>query len=436
MYRDSLAVKMISDNQRARSRAASPACFGIESAPSRFPAEPGHCAYGDVNGLPLESCQPPSTCIVMDPTAPVMDGNLSRGTPAYGSVATQRMPYDPAYDPNVAAMPVHHPSAAVSVDPKRSVDPGFLSLLRSEGLSESTITLLLQQGFDSAAMLAVMEDHDIRSVTPNLGQARVLSRLVLQCKTGASAGVLRGRSNSFSHRSDLYVQPQALGVDGHLVQQPPAALQSASPRMGEFLGRRPSSAPSQHLLETSTYPAARPLLGLPVSPGGYGAGLPQTRPLSMYANSHAGLGVSAQQQPVAPKTFSGNYTPMELMKRPVNLPPLSPAQSPHHSPQLLRKGAAPVDAAVLQVSSALQTQTLNPNNKLSRRTGPPVIVSTMASPDTSKDLSFCHHLRSPAVDSLFCVLFSSLFTIWSVFQCFHLSLYLKRFKVLNSCGKC
>ncbi|XP_016140985.1 uncharacterized protein [Sinocyclocheilus grahami] len=369
LYRDSLSIKMIPDSQRIRSRAASPACFGIES---RFPAE--HSVYSDANGLPLDSG---STCIVVDPTAPVMDGTLPRGNPAYGSVSTQRMPYDPAYDPGSA----HHPPAAVSVDPKRTVDPSFLALLRSEGLSESTITLLLQQGFDSTSMLAMMEDHDVRSVAPNLGQARMLSRVVFNCKTGATgAAVMRGRSNSFSHRNDLYIQSQA--VDGNLIQQPPSTLQSVSPRMGEFLGRRPNSAPSQHLLETTTYPGVRSVGGLPVSPGGYAT---QTRPLY---NAHTGLAMSAQQQPpttpgVAPKTFSTTYSPMELMKRPPNLPPLSPSHSPHHSPQLMRKGAAPVESAILPASSALQPQTLNPNNKQTRRTGPPVIVSTMASPDTS-----------------------------------------------------
>ncbi|XP_016144416.1 C-terminal binding protein 2, like [Sinocyclocheilus grahami] len=392
LYRDSLAIKMIQDSQRIRSRAASPACFGIDS---RFPAELSHSVYSDVNGLPLESCQPASTCIVVDPTASVMDGTLPRGNPAYGSVATQRMPYDPAYDsgigpaPLTTGMPGHHLSAGVTVDPKRTVDSNFLALLRSEGLSESTITLLLQQGFDSTSMLAMMEDHDVRSIAPNLGQARVLSRVVLNCKTGATgAAVMRGRSNSFSHRNDLYMQPQALGMDGNLIQQPPSAMHSISPGMGEFLGRRPSSAPSHHLLETTTYPGVRSMGGLPVSPGGYTTALPQTRPLY---NAHTGLAMSAlpaQQQPptipgVVPKTFSSTYTPMELMKRPPNHPPFSPTHSPHHSPQLMRKGAAPVESTILPASSSLQSQTLNPNNKQTRRTGPPVIISTMASPDTS-----------------------------------------------------
>ncbi|XP_052414166.1 uncharacterized protein LOC127959186 [Carassius gibelio] len=357
LYRDSLSIKMIPDSQRVHSRAASPACIGVES---RFPAELS--VYSDANGLPLDSG---STCIVVEPTASVMDGTLPRGNPAYGSVPTQRMPYDPAYDPGAA----HH-------DPKRTVDPSFLSLLRSEGLSESTITLLLQQGFDSTSMLAMMEDNDVRSVAPNLGQARVLSRVVLNCKTGAAGAGLRGRSNSFSHRNDLYMQSQT--VDGNLNQQPPSALQSVSPRMGEFLGRRPNSAPSQHLLETTSYPGARSTGGLPVSPGGYDS---QTRPLF---NAHTGLAMSAQQQPtttpgVPPKTFSTTYSPMELMKRPPHLPPLSP----HHSPQLMHKGAAPVESSILPASSSLQLQSQNPNNKQTRRTGPPVIVSTMASPDTS-----------------------------------------------------
>ncbi|XDV43925.1 hypothetical protein PO909_012311 [Leuciscus waleckii] len=381
LYRDSLSSKMIPDTQRIRSRAASPACFGIDS---RYQSE--H-VYGEVNGFPLES----STCIVVDP----MDGNIPRGTQAYGSVASQRMPYDPSYDPGSSMLPAaptplstgNHPSGS---DPKRNVDPGFLSLLRTEGLSESTITLLLQHGFDSTSMLTMMEDHDIRSVAPNLGQARVLSRLVINCKSGATGTTsIRGRSNSFSHRSDLYMQPQALNMDSHLIQQPPNAMQSVSPRMGEFLGRRPSSAPSQHLLETSTYQTGRTMGGLPINPGGFATPHPQSRPLSMY-NAHTGLAMSAlsaqQQNPnapgMAPKTFSSSYSPMELMKRPPNLP-LSPALSPHHSPQLMRKGVAPVENNILPASSSHQHQSVNPNNKLARRTGPPVIVSTMASPDTT-----------------------------------------------------
>ncbi|CAG13339.1 unnamed protein product [Tetraodon nigroviridis] len=183
---------------------------------------------------------------------------------------------------------------------------------------------------------------------------------------------------AFSHRKDFYMQPQGLTMDPSLVQQPPSAIQPVSPRMGEFLGRRPSSAPSQHLLETTTYPGARPLatVAFPVSPGGYNSSLTQGRPLPLY-NAHTGLAMSAHgQQPppapgtpgAAPKTFSGSYSPMELMKRAPNLPPASPvgAPSPLQSPQLLRKGinAAPESSVVpVTSSSMLQGQNLN-NTKL------------------------------------------------------------------------
>ncbi|XP_034148501.1 C-terminal-binding protein 2 isoform X1 [Esox lucius] len=300
-----------------------------------------------------------------------------------------------------------HPGAGMSMDPKRVVDPGFLTFLRAEGLTESTISLLLQQGFDSPSMLAVMEDHDVRSVAQNLGQARALSSVVLHCKQqpGESAQAaqqrIRARSNSFSHGNSLYMQGLTQGLasmtvdPGMLHQQSPAAMQTFSPRMGEFLGRRPSSAPSQHLLETTTYGAPRgSFSGSPVT--GYGNAATPARPLSMY-NAHTGIAMSAQQhqQPpapntpggAAPKTFSGSYSPMELMKRAPNLPPLSPAlvQSPLHSPQLLRKGAALTgeNPGALPVTST-SMQTLNNGRTAGRRTGPPVIVSTMvASPDTS-----------------------------------------------------
>ncbi|KAE8284161.1 hypothetical protein D5F01_LYC17489 [Larimichthys crocea] len=336
-----------------------------------------------------------------------MDGAFPRG---YGAIASQRLPYDPNYDPSSAmvaatagmtsSLPPHHPSAT---DPKKMVDPSFLAFLRAEGLAESTITLLLQHGFDSTSTLGMMEDHDVRSVAPNLAQARVLSRVVLSCK---ASGPTRTRSNSFSHRNDLYMQPQGLTMDPSLMQQHPSTIQTVSPRMGEFLGRRPSSAPSQHLLETTTYPGPRPLGAgaYPMSPGGYSSALTQGRPLSMYS-AHTGLAMSAlgQQPPpapgtpgAAPKTFSSSYSPMELMKRPPNLPLASPmgAPSPLHSPQLLRKGinAAPENSIVPVTSSSnLQVQNFNNNNNkmIGRRTGPPVIVSTMVTtPDTSCILSF------------------------------------------------
>lgn len=410
LYREALGSKMIPDVQRIGGSSFTPGAFyGVQPPLPFYAAEPpslsAHQVYNSISNLPLEPRQPTATSSMVDPASQVMDGALSR---AYGALASQRLPYDPNYDPTSAMMastagmpsslPPVHPSTA---DPKKMVDPNFLSFLRAEGLAESTITLLLQHGFDSTATLTMMEDHDIRSVAPNLGQARVLSRVVLGCKTGGVA--TRTRSNSFSHRNDLYMQPQGLTMDPSLMQQAPTTIQTISPRMGEFLGRRPSSAPSQHLLETTTYPGTRPAAtgAFPVSPGGYNNVVPQGRPVSMY-NPHTGLAMSAlgQQPPpasgtpgTAPKTFSGSYSPMELMKRAPNLPPTSPvaAASPLHSPQLLRKGInAASESTIVPATSntALQGQNFSNNKLVGRRTGPPVIVSTMVNaPDTSRLMS-------------------------------------------------
>lgn len=405
LYRETLGSKMIPDIQRIGGSASTPAFYGIQQALPIYAPEPPPLTarelYNTINSFSLDPRLPAATSSVVDPASQGMDGALQR---AYGAVASQRLPYDPNYDPTApmvgvtagmtSNMPPIHPSAA---DPKKMVDPAFLAYLRAEGLAESTITLLLQHGFDSTATLGMMEDHDIRSVAPNLAQARVLSRVVLGCKTGGAA--TRTRSNSFSHRNDLYMQPQGLTMDPNLMQQPPNTMQNVSPRMGEFLGRRPSSAPSQHLLETTTFPGTRPLAGgiFPVSPGGYNNVATQGRPLSMY-NPHTGLAMSAlgQQPPpapstpgAAPKTFSGSYSPMELMKRPSNFPLPSPvtAASPLHSPQLLRKGigGAPESTIVpVTTTTSLQGQIPANNKMVGRRTGPPVIVSTMiTSPETS-----------------------------------------------------
>lgn len=392
LYRESLGSKTIPDVQRIGKGSVSPAVYAAQP-----PSLSTHPAYNNTSNLSLNLGQSVAAFSVVDPASQGMDSSPTR---AYGMMGSQRLPYDPAYDPSSAMMaatagltsnlPSHHPSAA---DPKKMVDPTFLNFLRAEGLAESTITLLLQHGFDSLATLVMMEDHDVRSVAPNLAQARVLSRVILGCKTNGPA--TRARSNSFSHRNDFYMQPQGLTMDPGLMQQPPSAIQPVSPRMGEFLGRRPSSAPSQNLLETTTYPGTRPL-AFPVSPGGYNSALTQGRPMSLY-NAHTGLAMSAHgQQPppapgtpgTAPKTFSGSYFPMELMKRVPNLPPASPvgAPSPLQSPQLLRKGmnAAPESSVPVTSSSMLQGQNLNNTKLVGRRTGPPVIVSTMtATADTS-----------------------------------------------------
>ncbi|TWW81987.1 hypothetical protein D4764_01G0018020 [Takifugu flavidus] len=405
LYRESLGSKTIPGVERISGSSISPAVYGVQPPFPKYAAQPPslstHRAYNNTGSLSSNFRQTAASFSALDPASQGMDGALPR---AYGMMASQRLPYDPNYDPSSAMMaatagmtsniPSHHPSAA---DPKKMVDPTFLNFLRAEGLAESTITLLLQHGFDSLATLGMLEDHDVRSVAPNLAQARVLSRVILGCKTNGPA--TRARSSSFSHRNDFYMQPQGLTMDPSLMQQPPSAIQPMSPRMGEFLGRRPSSAPSQHLLETTTYPGARPLATgtFPVSPGGYNSALTQGRPLSLY-NAHTGLAMSAHgQQPppapgtpgTAPKTFSGSFSPMELMKRVPNLPPASPvgAPSPLHSPQLLRKGmnVAPESSiAPVTSSSTLQGQNLNTTKLVGRRTGPPVIVSTMTTtPDTS-----------------------------------------------------
>lgn len=208
--------------------------------------------------------------------------------------------------------------------------------------------------------------------------------------------------------------------------QTPGAIPSINSRMGEVMGRRPSSAPSQQLLEVSGGYPGQP----PRTPGPYaGAIMPiHSRPMSAYASGitmpgmpmqgmqimpqqmtgsmpaiagsiHSMQGMP-QQMPVSlpalpqppqqvPKAYSTNYTvPMELMKRDRNLLPLSPMHSPHPSPQLMRKGSGSAsDSALIPIVPAAQGQgqgSLVANQKLSRRTGPPVIVSTMASPDTSK----------------------------------------------------
>lgn len=383
------------------------------------------------------------------PPALMQNAAVAPAAPTPVQAAPSSAPPPPASP--LPAPPPTVPGTPLPLEPKRIVDPEFLALLRNEGLSESTISSVIQQGFDSTSMLAVMEDNDVRTVAPNLGQARVLSRLVHNCKRPVEAlpapsqpqTPMRGRSNSFSHRSDIYHQqqhhhpshpPQPLTVDPHLMPpQTPGAMQTISPRMGEVMGRRPNSAPSQHLLEASGgYPGQSPR-----SPGPYtGAIMPvQSRPMSAYSTGMTMPGMPMQgmqimphqmtgsmpaipgsihsmpgmpqQMPMSlpalpqppqqvPKAYSTNYTvPMELMKRDRNLMPLSPMHSPHPSPQLMRKGGGPADNALVPMGAPGQGQgALVANQKLSRRTGPPVIVSSMASPDTSKSFFLLLSLTS------------------------------------------
>ncbi|XP_048126319.1 trithorax group protein osa-like [Alosa alosa] len=416
---------------------------------------------------PVNALYDPSAAQALPAAAPVMPQSSVVVMPA------QPMPLPP---PPVTPTPMA-PAPPPPADPKRTADPEFLALLRNEGVSESTIMSLLQQGFDSTGMLAVMEENDVRSVAPNLGQARVLSRVAVSCKRPVEApaptsqpqqqhhhhqnphhmGTMppppsRTRSNSFSHRSDVY-QPHhgmslgiGVGMESQMLTAPPTPMQTISPRMGEAISRRPSSAPSQHLLETTGGGGG---YGLPGSrtPGPYsGAMVPvQPRPMSAYSSQpalpmsahmaalqqqmpgmpHQMPGMAHQMQGMAhqtqiqqihamqsqqvpalpgvpqhlamtpmppqqaPKAYSTNYTvPMELMKRDRSLAPLTPMHSPHPSPQSMRKAGgqgAPTDGAMVPMGPAgMQAQSASlANQKLSRRTGPPVIVSTMASPDTS-----------------------------------------------------
>lgn len=419
----------------------------------------------------------PQQSLPLPPAMPVSDPNLSMAPPLPAPPAVVQpvavAPAAPvpvqtvlisAAPPSITPLPAPPPPTApqtpVPVDPKKTVDPEFLALLRNEGLSESTISSVIQQGFDSTSMLAVMEENDVCTVAPNLGQARVLSRLVQNFKRPVEAPPapsqpqtpMRARSNSFSHRSDVShhhqhqhhhhpPQPsQALNVDPQLMPpQTPGAMQTISPRMGEVMGRRPSSAPSQQLFEASgSYPGQPPR-----SPGPYaGAIMPvQSRPMSAFSSGMAMQGMPmqgmqilpqqmtgsmpaiagsihsmqgmTQQMPLSmpalpqppqqvPKAYSTNYTvPMELMKRDRNLLPLSPMHSPHPSPQLMRKGGGPAsDNALVPIGATSQGQgqgSLVASQKLSRRTGPPVIVSTMASPDTSKSFFLLPFLLSAVV---------------------------------------
>uniref|UniRef100_G3P562 C-terminal-binding protein 2 n=1 Tax=Gasterosteus aculeatus TaxID=69293 RepID=G3P562_GASAC len=498
-YREPAAVtagKMTSDGQqRIPSRGPSPAHYGMDHASPRYASEPppltGQSVYTDVNGRPLDPQQQGATCLVVDPstqasmimrqetaspytiqqqqqlqqqqpplppppTMPCADPNLSMMAPLAAPPATVQTaavaPIAPALvqaaltsvppppvAPLTAPLPPAAPQMLLPLDPKKSVDHEFLALLRNEGLSESTISSIIQQGFDSTGMLAVMEENDVRTVAANLGQARVLSRLVHNCKRSADAlpaasqaqTPMRGRSNSFSHRSDIYHQQQhhhpthpsqALTVDAQMMPpQTPGGMQTISPRMVDLMGRRPNSAPSQHLMEASGGYPGQP----PRSPGPYaGALMPvHSRPMSAYSagatmsgmpmhgmqmmpqqmtgsmpaiqgSMHAMSGMP-QQMPVSmpaltqppqqvPKAYSTNYTvPMELMKRDRNLMPLSPMHSPHPSPQLMRKGGGPAQENALVLMGPPGQNTMAVNQKQSRRTGPPVIVSTMASPDTS-----------------------------------------------------
>ncbi|XP_032921537.1 C-terminal-binding protein 2 isoform X2 [Catharus ustulatus] len=386
LYRD---PKLALDGQRMRGRDVPPAWYGTEppgprygAEPPAFPSRPGY-SDGAERAPEAVARQAVPTCLVVDPTTST-GSSYGPGRESSGA----KGPYD-SYEAAVAT-PSHPPVPPNFPGPegKRSFDPEFVALLRAEGVSESTFAALLQQGFDSPNLLAMMEENDIKSVAPNLGQARVLSRIAHNYKAEMQlqrqerrSGALRPRtrSNSFSHRSELPAEY------GH-----PPPLQPLSPR-GVEIHRRPSSAPTQHLLETTTYPAPA---GAPQGPhflpgSGYNTPLPcstHPRPPSAYS---APVGVPmtvtnphASPSPNPKTAYPTTYTvPMELMKR-ERTAVASPAPSPHSSPQLLRRPGTAGDSSLAPAGPAFPAQ-LSPYPKLSRRTGPPVIVSTMASPEPS-----------------------------------------------------
>ncbi|XP_028845551.1 uncharacterized protein LOC114795959 isoform X1 [Denticeps clupeoides] len=344
------------------------------------------------------------------------------------NTASPAMP-PPAAPSTLGGLPPQPPAPTPVVAPQTPMaaapgiaDPEFLTLLRNEGLSENTITSLLKQGFDSTSMLVVMEENDIHSLAPNLGQARVLSRVAqsfrrpnetLHLSTPQQSGLhqlplaTRGRSNSFSHHTDSYLSHPGIGLGMNMgldAQQllSSTPMQTITARIGEAIGRRPSSAPSQHLLETpSGYPTGAKNPGSysgPIMPfhcrslSTYGPQTALALPSHISAIHHQIQPIPSQMpalpaqpqiqqiQPMpaqqAPKAYSTNYTiPMELMKRDRTPAQLTPMHSPHR-----KAGMTSMNGTIVPVATTNQSLT---NQKLTRRTGPPVIVSTMASPDTS-----------------------------------------------------
>ncbi|MEE6486486.1 hypothetical protein FKM82_014614 [Ascaphus truei] len=416
MYRDPTG-RVITEGQRPRSRDPSPARYTVETANPRYVSEaatfPSRQLYNEMMERSIDPSlgrQTGPTCLVMEPSeAAAIDGTLGTSSisanRAYSSARENinaKMAYD-NYESSLAPSHDQIPMSLSGAELKRAVDMEFFSALRNEGLSESTINALMQQGFDTPSSLAVMEDHDIKSVAANLGQARLLSGLIKsyrgdlqmlrqdQQKTNSLRA--RARSNSFSHRGDLMRSEFGLQshnnpvLDGTSIQQHTLSLQPVSPRMAE-LNRRPSSAPSQHLMETATYPSC----GMStqnqqfIPSGGYSAPF-QPRPASAYP-AHSGIPMTVVHSNVStgPKTaYPTSYTvPMELMKR-ERPQPTSPLHSPHCSPQLLRKQGGHLESSLSFPPPTMPSQqALNsPYQKISRRTGPPIIVSTMASPEQS-----------------------------------------------------
>ncbi|XP_039093860.1 C-terminal-binding protein 2 isoform X1 [Hyaena hyaena] len=397
LYRDP-SGKGAAQGQRMQSRAPSPTRCAGELVDGRYaaeaPAYPASQVYNDVSERPVDSAparQAAPTCLVMDPsTATASDGGpgvapgpLNRG---YGPAreAVSRL----AYENCEADLP-----SLQGAGGRRRALPEFLALLRAEGVAEATVVALLQQGFDSPAVLATMEDADIKCVAPNLGQARVLGRLAAGCRAemqlwrqGRAGPLPRMRSSSFSHRSELHGDLSSPGASA-LQPQPVGPLQAASPRAD--LARRPSSAPSQHLLETAaTYSAP----GAPHFPSssGYSSPIPcaltarpgpTCPPQAGVALTHPGPATPLHPGPRT--AYSTALTvPMELLKRERSVA-ASPLPSPHGSPQLLRKPGVPAEPSTLPPAGQSLHTPHSPYQKVARRTGAPIIVSTMLAPEPS-----------------------------------------------------
>ncbi|XP_030615083.1 uncharacterized protein LOC115801488 [Delphinapterus leucas] len=397
LYRDP-GGKMIPQGQRSQSEAPLPARYSGELADSRFgaeaPAYPASQAYSDVGEKPMDSAtaarQAAPTCLVVDPGAAAAS-DTSLGT----APGTLNRGYGPARESVYPRTPYENCEADLSAyrgpgGSKRSVMPEFLAFLRAEGVAEATLAALLQQGFDSPAVLSTMEDADIKCVAPNLGQARVLSRLASSCRTemqlrrqGRGGSLPRARSSSLSHRSELHGDLSDLDASA-LRPQPAGPLQATSPQAADPT-RRPSSAPSQHLLETAaTYSAPGVGAQVPHLPSNSGYSSPTpcalTARLGPTYPPQAGVALT---NPGPRTAYSTAYTvPMELLKRERGAV-ASPLPSSHSSPQLLRKPSLPPEPSTLLPASQSLHTPRSPYQKVARRTGAPIIVSTMLAPEPS-----------------------------------------------------
>lgn len=326
-------------------------------APARYPGAPPDSRYS-AEGLPFavpayssmdSSRQPAPTCLVVDAES---GRALNRG---FGTARDNL--HGPAPYENCVAGPLN----AQAPGGRNAGLPSFLALLRNEGLSEATLGTLLQQGFDCPAALAALEDADIKCVAPNLGQARVLSQLVGSFRQSRAGPLPRAHSSSPGHRSG---EPQ-----GDVA--PPVSPRPMGPT------RRPASAPDPAVSYTTHFSANV----------GYGSPAPcaLTARLGPACPPQAGLAlVTGPQGPRVPGTrpaYPTAYTvPMELLKRERSMA-ASPLASPHGSPQLLRRPGVPLEE-LPPAAPGLHTPH-SPYQKVVRRTGAPIIVSTMLAPEPS-----------------------------------------------------